>query len=75
MKRNRILTVSLLCILLASSILSLVVLPRIALAYKYANQFAGLKAKNGNGDGEMMLDMILYGDPEPARQIFGLFHI
>lgn len=72
MKRNRVLAISLLCIILASTILvGSWALSRASIAYDYATQFAEM-AKIGVGS-STNLSLTIYGDPEPARQVFDLF--
>ncbi len=62
-----------LCILLASStLIGLWALPRMALAYKYANQFAGSVGKK-DGAEETNWELVLYSDPDPAGMILPLF--
>jgi len=73
-KHNRILTVSMLCILVASPILiGLWALSRVSQAYQYAAQFAGINAKPAQGATGANLSLTLYGDPASARQIFDAF--
>jgi len=73
MKYERLLTASLMCILLASGILvvwsaSL----RLSRAYDYASQFA---AAARVGESSTNLSLVVYSDPQPIRQGIDLFQL
>ena len=71
MKHKRLLTASLICILLASGILVVwSASSRLSRAYDYASQFA---AAARVGESSTNLSLVVYGDPQPIRQGMDLF--
>jgi len=71
MKYERLLTVSLICILLASGILVVwSASSRLSRAYDYGSQFA---AAARVGESSTNLSLVVYSDPQPIRQGIDLF--
>jgi len=73
-KLKRVLVVSVLGILLASTILGAIALSRISMAYNIARQYAAaVKPPEGDVTSSTNLTAIIYLDPEPARPTLNMF--
>jgi len=71
MKRKKVFTVSLMCIMLASAIFVIwTASARLTRAYNYASQFAAAAKVDGSSTN---LSLVVYGDPQPLRPSMELF--